>query len=87
MQVTAIVDRIEDGDQAVLLVGQEEKEMIVKLSSLPPGVKDGVCLQLVLENDQIVTATIDLEQTNQLTEQSSQKMLLLKQKGRRLKEI
>lgn len=35
----AVIDRIEDGQHAVLLVGEEEREQIVPVAALPPRVQ------------------------------------------------
>ena len=44
----AILDRIEDGTFAVLLVGEEEVEYTVSLDQLPSGINEGDHLLLII---------------------------------------
>ena len=51
-QIHAAIDRIEDGDRAVLLVGDDEKTQIeIPLSLLPEGVSDGDHLRIAISID------------------------------------
>lgn len=47
----AVVDRIVDGEHAVLLVGEDEVELVVPAGRLPEGAGEGavVTLELVLD--------------------------------------
>jgi hypothetical protein len=53
----AVVDRIEDGRHAVLLVGPEEVELILDVALLPEGTAEGDWLRLVLTPDVELTAS------------------------------
>ncbi|MBI4329607.1 MAG: DUF3006 domain-containing protein [Chloroflexi bacterium] len=58
----AVVDRIE-GELAVLLVGDEEREVVVALRDLPPGSEPGVWLKVSVEGDRLREAEVDRETT------------------------
>lgn len=58
----AAIDRIE-GTLAVLLVGEEEREIVVPLAKLPKGAKAGDWLKVTLVKDQIAGAEMDAEET------------------------
>jgi hypothetical protein len=53
----AVVDRIEDGRHAVLLVGPEEVELVLDVALLPEGTAEGDWLRLVLTPDVELTAS------------------------------
>jgi hypothetical protein len=59
----AVVDRIEDGTHAVLLVGAEEVELVLDAALLPEGTREGDWLRIGLTPDPERTATVrdDLE--------------------------
>ena len=52
----AVVDRIEDGRHAVLLVGEAEVELVVDVARLPDGTAEGDWLRLGLTADPERTA-------------------------------
>ena len=83
MDERAVIDRIEDGDQAVLLVGKDERERIVPVSSLPDGAQAGSWLKVRLEGDELVAVALDVEETGRVKERISDKMAQLRQRGRR----
>jgi hypothetical protein len=53
----AVVDRIEDGRHAVLLVGAAEVELVVDVALLPEGTVEGDWLRLGLTADVELTAS------------------------------
>ncbi len=59
----AVVDRIEDGTHAVLLVGADEVELVLDAALLPEGTREGDWLRIGLTPDPQRTATVrdDLE--------------------------
>ncbi|TSB47630.1 DUF3006 domain-containing protein [Alkalicoccobacillus porphyridii] len=59
----AVLDRFEDHDLAVLLIGENEKEYNVSRSILPKEVKEGSHLFVKLENDIVHSVTLDEEAT------------------------
>jgi hypothetical protein len=52
----AVLDRIVDGRLAVLLVGPDEVELVLELSSLPVGAAEGDWFRLGLRADPDLTA-------------------------------
>ncbi len=52
----AVVDRIEDGAHAVLLVGPAEVELVLDVALLPEGTQEGDWLRLALTADPELTA-------------------------------
>jgi hypothetical protein len=78
----AVVDRIEDGKHAVLLVDDSE-EKIVPAGQLPNGASDGTWLQVRFDGDELVEATIDHEATEQARLRVREKMDKLRKRGRK----
>ena len=52
----AVIDRIEDGRHAVLLVGPDEVELVVAADWLPVGAGEGDWVRLTLTRDDDLTA-------------------------------
>ena len=69
-----MIDRFEDQDLAVLLVGQSEKEYNVSRNILPNEVKEGSHLLIVLEDGVISSATLDEEATLEASNRIQSKM-------------
>jgi hypothetical protein len=80
----AVVDRIEDGGLAVLLVGSTETEIVVPLSELPPGTGAGSILRVQTEAGRIVSARFDAEDQQATRERIEEKQRRLRQRGRGL---
>ena len=62
MRARAVIDRFENG-WAVLLVGDEGRKVDVPRKALPKGAREGHWLQVEVEGDRLVSATIDREET------------------------
>jgi hypothetical protein len=73
MKMKAVIDRFE-GDKAVLLVGEEEDNLIVPRTSLPSGAREGQWLQVDVEDDRVLTATIDEDETARAKERIAEKL-------------
>ena len=69
----AVIDRIIDGAQAVLLVGEDETEKVVSFNDLPSGAGEGMWLLLHPDG----TIEIDLKETNKVMSRIKDKMALL----------
>lgn len=82
MKEKAAIDRIE-GNLAVLLVGDEEREMVVPLTDLPPGVQGGDWLIVEVERGRLISATLDLQETEARRQRIQAKLQRLLQRGRR----
>ena len=58
-----MVDRFE-GDKAVLLVGEEERQLVVNRGLLPAGTKEGHWLKVELEDGVLLRDEIDQAETD-----------------------
>jgi len=58
----AVIDRVEEG-LAVLLVGAEERELVVPLARLPKGARAGDWLKVALMKGELASAELDPEET------------------------
>lgn len=81
-EVTAVVDRIVDGEHVVLLIEPSEREWIVPRSLLPDDVREGVWLRITCEGDRLVRVVIDNERTDAARQRIEAKLALLRQRGR-----
>jgi hypothetical protein len=79
----AVLDRIEDGTFAVLLVGDGEEEHIVPADQLPAGVAPGAWLRVRFEGDSLQWAEVDAAETEQARARIAEKLERLRQRGRR----
>jgi hypothetical protein len=85
MEEKAVVDRIEDDQLAVLLVGERERELVVPAERLPAGATAGTWLRVRLEGDELLEASIDADETERAAERISDKLARLRQRGRHLR--
>jgi hypothetical protein len=86
LEERAVIDRIEDGRYAVLLVGDIEREHVLPLSSFPFSVRPGLWLKVQFDNDVLVSAVADETYTKEVEERVSDKLKQLRKRGRRLDE-
>ena len=73
----AVVDRFEE-DKAVILVGEEEEQLVVERRQLPPGTREGHWLRVCVQDDRLVRAEIDEEETNRARERIADKLARLR---------
>jgi hypothetical protein len=78
------VDRIEDGELAVLLVGEDETELVVRHSELPSGSEVGSVLFVTVEDGKLVSARLDESDTEATRQRVEDKLRQLRDRGRRL---
>lgn len=83
----AVVDRVEDGKWAVLLVGRDELEKIVHVDHLPKGARAGIWLKVRLENDEVHDIAVDEAETRAARARVGSKLELLRQRGAHFKPI
>ena len=69
----AVIDRFEE-DIAVLLVGEKERQVVVPRKSLPRGVKEGHWLKINIEEESLVSAAIDEEETARTKQRIAEKL-------------
>jgi hypothetical protein len=79
MKTKAVIDRFE-GDKAVLLVGDEQDRLVVLKNFLPKGVKEGDWLKVDAEDDRILSATIDKDETAAVKKRISEKLEQLRRR-------
>jgi hypothetical protein len=77
MKTKAVIDRFE-GNSAVVIVGPEEDKLIVPRSSLPAEAKEGTWLQVDVEDDQILSAIVDKEETSRAHQRIAEKLAKLR---------
>lgn len=85
MKRKAVIDRIEDGKHAVLLLEPDEKEMLIQLERLPKGIKPGYWLEVTLQDGEIKYMTLLTEETEARERLLAEKMSLLRTSGSSLK--
>jgi hypothetical protein len=76
-----ILDRIEEGRHAVILIEEEQREIVFPVDLLPPGSKVNSWFDIVLEDEEITSICLDAD-TAAAKEQQVQN-LLQKLRGRR----
>ncbi|MGF7186808.1 hypothetical protein GGQ84_002941 [Desulfitispora alkaliphila] len=76
----AVIDEITEG-KAVLLVGAEEQEYVIDASLLPKEAKERDWLQVKLTNDDVVSISLDQEETGKVKSRVEDKLAKLKAKG------
>jgi len=84
MEQKAVVDRFEE-DQAVLLVGDQEDQVVVDRALLPPGTREGDWLRVEVQDGVLIRAEIDEEETARMTTRIADKLDRLR-RGEHLKE-
>ena len=82
-RVKAVIDRIVDGEIAVLLVNSEQRQLEYAAHRLPEQAREGTWLQLTLDGDQILSVVVDVQETESATQRIRDKMELLRQRQRR----
>ena len=83
MKIKGVVDRFE-GDQALILLGDEEEQLVMERAQLPPGTREGHWLQIELVDDVPVRIEIDEEETARTERRIAAKMNMLR-RGEHLK--
>ena len=84
MKEKAVIDRFE-GEQAVLLLGDGEIQLVVPRESLPGEAKEGDWLQVEIEEGVLVDAAIDAQATARAEERIAAKLARLR-KGEQLED-
>jgi predicted O-methyltransferase YrrM len=87
MREKAVVDRIVDGQHAVLLVGEDEIEHVVPVEQLPEEAAEGAWLQVAFEGDRLVEVTLDVEETERTRQRIDDKMAQLRGRPRHFRPI
>lgn len=83
----AVIDRIEDGAWAVLLVGRKEEEKVIPVSQLPEGAGEGSWLKVRLMEDGVKDIIVDEEATTAAESRVESKMEMLRSRQKTFKPI
>ncbi len=83
MEAKAVVDRIEEGSQAVLLVGEDEREFVIPVEELPEGAGAGAWLRVRLEGADLTVLGIDQGEEDAARQRIEDKLARLRQRGSR----
>jgi hypothetical protein len=81
----AVVDRIVDGQHAVLLIN-DSLELVVPATELPDGASEGSWLRVTIRGNTLVNAALDAEKTSQMAADVHEKMERLRTRGRKRRE-
>jgi len=77
----AVVDRIVE-TMAVLLVGERETEYHVPVNSLPDGAGAGSWLRVTVNDSEVTSVLLDVEETKTVQTRIDEKLNRLRQRGR-----
>lgn len=83
----AVIDRIEDGEHAVLLVGEAETEFIIPAVQLPDGAGEGKWLRVRIEGGTVTEIVVDEETTGAARTRIGTKLVALRARGRRSSRV
>lgn len=79
----AVIDRIEDGKHAVLILNGNGEQKVISVDDLPAGADEGTWLQVEFDGDDITSIIIDEEETGKRSERISSKMDELKKRKKK----
>jgi len=81
--IKAVVEKISE-ETITLLIGEEEREMIIERNPdlFPKDLKAGEWLELELEEDAILSVRVDKTETDQVKKRIQEKMELLRRRTR-----
>ena len=81
----AVLDRIVDGEHAVLLIGEDETEQVIPADQLPDSAGEGTWLLITRDQDgRIVAVEVDEDSTAQIQDRIASKLGKLRRRGRRV---
>ena len=83
----AVIDRIEDGTWAVLLVGQKRVERLVPVGQLPEGAREGTWLRVRLNQDTVEELVVDDVETETVRGRIASKLEMLRGRQQHFKPI
>lgn len=73
----AVIDRFE-GKFAVLIVGEDEQHLNILKKLLPKQSREGSWLQVEIQNDEVISAVMDEEETANTKQRIADKLALLR---------
>ncbi len=63
METTGVLDRITDGKYGTILAESIGREFVLKIEDLPDGAAEGTWFDLIIEQDELKSLTINYELT------------------------
>ena len=78
----AVIDRIVDGEIAVILVGDDEQQFHYPAKNLPRGAREGSVLRVEVSCERIVALEVDRADTERTRQRIREKMEELRRRGR-----
>ncbi|GGK36503.1 hypothetical protein GCM10010965_31810 [Caldalkalibacillus thermarum] len=75
-----VIDRIVDNKHAVILIGDDEREIIIPSHLLPSGAKEGTWLKVTFDANSVTQIEIDEVETERVKERISAKLAKLREK-------
>ena len=79
----AVIDRIVDGQTAVIIVGAGETQHHYPADKLPEGAKEGSWLKVQIESGEITSVEINNQETDLVRKRIQSKMERLRARGRK----
>lgn len=76
-----VLDRIEDGLHAVIIVESLQQEFIIAASKLPPDAKEGMYFEVSIKDGDIVHLTFDQQETALMKESIEEQLKRLQAKS------
>jgi hypothetical protein len=83
----AVIDRIEEGTWAVLLVGRNQTEKVIPVAHLPEGAKPGSWLRVRVEGDVVHDIVVDEGETQAARGRIESKLDQLRSRGQHFKAL
>lgn len=79
-----MIDRIVDGQIAILLLGEGGEQLQVAVDKLPAGSSEGTWLVVLVQDGELIWAELDPDKTREVEERiKSKRALLLERMARR----
>ncbi|MFW6111187.1 MAG: DUF3006 domain-containing protein [Thermoproteota archaeon] len=79
--IKAVIDRVEEGKIAVILVEEEGLEFKIPVNELPKDIEEGVWLNVDIEDGELVVLEIDEEETEKRKNRIQEKIKTLRKRG------
>ncbi len=85
METKAVIDRIEEGARAVLLVGEEEREFVLPAGQLPQGAAAGTWLRVQRTESELTVLGLDPREDEAVRQRIDAKLARLRNRASRLR--
>lgn len=78
----AVIDRIVDSRHAVLLIGDDERELVIPSHLLPSGIQEGDWVKVTFDGENITNIEFDESETKKVRERVKSKLEQLRLRKR-----